>query len=85
MPRRDPYETAIMAQCQLGALLCSNDEHRPTGSVCRKPHACRDEGRCYFVAGMERYLERMPTSQPRVEVTSRIEWHAGYDGPRWAL
>jgi len=82
MPRSDPYETAIMAQCRRGDPLPHGGS---TGAVCRKPHLCRDEGRCYFVARMERYLELHNGQMPTSPVLVRIEWHPGYDGFRWAL
>ena len=43
-----------MKQCQKGDPLPHGGF---TGSTCRKPIACKDEGRCYFVAGMERAVE----------------------------
>ena len=55
MPRSDPYETRLMVECQRGL-----DKHNGfwTGAVCRRRDLCREEGRCYFVATVERHFER---------------------------
>src|SRR5215475_4600463 len=69
MPRSDPYETRLMVECQRGL-----DKHNGfwTGSVCRRRDLCREEGRCYFVATVERHFE----AQVRDELYGV--------GPRWA-
>ena len=50
-----------MWECQHGVPLPHGGY---TGSVCRKPLLCREEGRCAFVAGLERYLERHNGQMP---------------------
>lgn len=74
MPRTDPLEAEIMKDCQLGAVSCRDPEHRATGSFCRKPLMCRDEGRCYFVARMERAMVLgLPKGGFVVDQSARIE------------
>lgn len=62
MPTRDRDEVAIMWDCQHGDPLPGGGY---TGSVCKKKDLCLEEGRCYFVAGVERYLERHNGQMPQ--------------------
>lgn len=77
-----------MWDCQHGSQR-ANGSH--IGGVCRRKDLCRQEGRCYFVAGVERYLEahngQMPTSKlaPKRYAGPQITWHPGYDGYAWAI
>lgn len=77
-----------MRQCQRGEPLPHGGF---TGSVCRKPMLCREEGRCYFVAGVERYLELhngyMPGELEALVAAAvpTIPWQLGYDGYSWAI
>ncbi len=56
-----------------------------TGNVCLKRDLCRSEGRCNFVANMERHLERTQALARAQSRPPRIVWHPGYDGHAWAL
>jgi len=59
--RIDRYEADVMIDCQRGTDMNNGFW---TGAVCRDPALCRGEGRCYFVARVEHYLEKhggMPT------------------------
>ena len=71
-----------MKDCQQGDPLPAGGF---TGSVCRRPDLCRSEGRCNFVARMERHLERQEALMPTQPMYPRINWHPGYDGYAWAL
>lgn len=89
MPRVDSWERIIMKDCQQGLV---RDMAGPTGSVCRDRSRCRQEGRCYFVACVERYLEQHDGQMPARIVRpapeparSGIVWHDGYDGYKWAV
>jgi len=71
-----------MADCKRGIPMPGGGS---TGSVCRKPDLCRMEGRCNFVASVERYLERHNGLMPGESRFPRIVWHPGYDGYAWAI
>lgn len=80
--RLDSVEAQTMRDCQRGMPKPGGGS---TGSVCLKRDLCRQEGRCNFVASMERHLERIAGHTRAPSSAPRIEWHPGYDGHVWAL
>jgi hypothetical protein len=63
-----------MRECQRG---WSRQTTAATGSFCKARDLCRSEGRCYFVARVERYRELhggMPGEHG-------IRWIHGFDEP----
>lgn len=67
----DSYEADLMRQCQRGMRWQGGN----TGSFCRKRDLCRAEGRCHFVAQVERHMERAWTPLKR----GQIVWSSGFD------
>jgi hypothetical protein len=62
------WERETMRQCQAGIHYPNGSG---TGSFCRKRDLCRSEGRCHFVAQVERLFERTQRHT--------IRWLPGYD------
>ncbi len=75
MVRIDPLEAEIMRDCQRGVMWETRYSRGGSGSFCKKRDLCRMERHCYFVAQIQRHMERVWT-QP---IPGKVVWSRGFD------